>query len=319
MILVTGATGFIGRSLVRQLAEQGREIRVLMRPSAHSPALPNGVPVEAAVAGLGDEAGLRAAMAGVDVVYHLAGSERLGARADLLKVDIEGARAVARAARDAGVSRILSVSHLGADRASAYPLLKAKGVVEETLRQSGIDATILRSAILFGRGDQFSTFLACLSVGVPFFFVLPGNGETVLQPLWVDDLATCLVWALDNDSTRKATFEVGGPEYFTLRESAELIQQAIGAERRLVSSRPPYLRAMTVVLEALFPGLPISSFWIDYLATNRTTGLDTIPRTFGLLPSRFPSRLDYLRQTNWRRTLLHSIWQRRKPGYHGRI
>lgn len=319
MILVTGATGFIGRSLVRLLNEQGRQVRVLMRPSQSSPRLPQGVPVEVAVAGLQDARGLRAAMVDVDVVYHLAGNERYGARADLLEVDIQGTRAVADAAAEAGVQRMFTVSHLGADRASAYPLLKSKGIAEENLRRSGVDYTILRTAVLFGDGDHFTTFLACLAYAQPFFYLIPGEGDTVLQPLWVEDLATCLVWALDDESTRNTTYELGGPEYFTFRETVEIVLRELGLEKRLVDTSPPLLRGITVTAEALFPGLPVSSFWVDYLAINRTTGLDTIPRTFGLLPSRFPSTLEYLRDVNWRRVLLRAIWRRRKPGTNGTI
>jgi uncharacterized protein YbjT (DUF2867 family) len=91
------------------------------------------------------------------------------------------------------------VSHLGADRASAYPVLKAKGIAEESIRRCGIDYTILRSAILFGPGDFFTTLLACLASAQPIFFLLPGDGDTVLQPLWVEDLATGLAWALDDE------------------------------------------------------------------------------------------------------------------------
>jgi NADH dehydrogenase len=319
MILVTGATGFIGRVLVRLLAEAGRDVRVLMRPSAHSPSLPNGVAVDAAVSGLGDARGLRAAMVGVDVVYHLAGSERHGSRADLQKVDIQGTRAVAEAARDAGVDRIFTISHLGADRASGYPLLKSKGIAEESLRKSGIDYTIFRSAVLFGDGDSFTSSIACLALAQPFFFAVPGNGDTVLQPLWVEDLATCLVWALDDDNTRNETYDLGGPEYFTLLQAAEIVMRAIGIERRFLHARPPYLRGLAVTAESVLPGLPVSTFWLDYLAINRTTGLDTISRAFGLLPARFPSTVDYLKHTNWRRVLLRSIWRRRKPGTNGKV
>src|SRR5512144_3223937 len=103
MILVTGGTGFIGKALVRNLLESGYPVRMLIRPSPHSPDLPRGVPVEVALSTLDDERSLRAAMVGVDAVYHLAGVERHGAYADLMSVDIQGSRIVAQAAADAGV------------------------------------------------------------------------------------------------------------------------------------------------------------------------------------------------------------------------
>ncbi len=300
MILVTGGTGFIGKVLIRSLVENGRQVRTLVRPSPDSPDLPKGISVEVAVSSLNDARGIRAAMVGVDTVYHLAGVERRGAYGDLEVVDIQGTRNVISAARDAGVNRFLTVSHLGADRSSAYPILKAKAIAEEFIRRSGIDYTILRAAVIFGSGDGFTTGIARILAGVPFAFPVPGDGNTLLQPLWVEDLATCLTWALDENDTRNLTIEVGGPEYLTLQQVVELVMEATGDHRRIVSLRPPYMRWMTVILESIFPGLPVSVYWLDYLATNRTCTLDTIPRVFNLMPSRISSQTEYLQHQNWR-------------------
>ncbi|HEX9616714.1 MAG TPA: NmrA family NAD(P)-binding protein [Anaerolineales bacterium] len=311
MILVTGGTGFIGQALIRHLVEAGHEVRTLIRPSPRSPNLPRGVPVEVAVSSLNDERGLRAAMVGVDTVYHLAGSEWHGAYASLMEVDIRGTQSVVQAAADAGIQRLFYISHLGADRASAYPVFKAKAIAEEFIRRSTIDYTILRTAIIYGPRDRFTTGLAHLLDGVPFLFLLPGDGSTLLQPLWVEDLATCLTWALDDDGTRNQMYEIGGPEHLTFRQVVEILIQNLGVRRRLVSMRPPYLRAVTVFLENLLPSLPVSVYWLDYLATNRTCALDTIPRFFNLMPGRLSQRLAYLSEQNWRRAMYRTVWRRR--------
>jgi len=86
-ILITGATGFIGKALTRHLTETDYQVRALIHPSRKSPDLPKGIPVEAAVSGLNDLRGLRAAMVEVDIVYHLASQEALGARGNLLETD----------------------------------------------------------------------------------------------------------------------------------------------------------------------------------------------------------------------------------------
>ncbi|MBE0699152.1 MAG: NAD(P)H-binding protein, partial [Anaerolineaceae bacterium] len=213
MILVTGGTGFVGQVLIRHLVAMGRQVRTLLRPSPESPHLPRGVAVEAVICGLRDERGLRAAMKGVDIVYHLAGAERKGSQADLLGVDIEGTRIVSSVAADAGVDRFIFLSHLGADRASAYPLLKSKAIAESYIINSGINYTIFRSAVLFGQGDQFTTKLAQLLRISPGIFFIPDNGKTLLQPLWVEDLVTCLTLALDDPNTSNQVISVGGPEF----------------------------------------------------------------------------------------------------------
>lgn len=311
MILITGGTGFIGQTLTRQLVEAGYPVRMLIRPSPDSPHLPRGVAVEVAVSSLNDPRGLRAAMAGVDAVYHLAGTERLGPQAKLLEVDIQGTLAVAQAAAETGVDRFFTLSHLGADRSSAYPVLKTKGIAEEHVRRSGVDFTIIRTAPVFGPGDSFTSGIAALLHAAPFFFLMPGDGRSLIQPIWVEDLATSLVWALEDDRTRRQTFEVGGPEYLMFQQVVQAVMSTLGIEKRLLSISPPYLRGLTLFLETMFPVLPVSVFWLDYLAVNRTCPLDTVPRTFGLLPSRFASKLSYLKEINWRRELWQSFLKRK--------
>jgi len=184
MILITGATGFIGRTLVRQFSSIGYPLRALIRPSPRSPRLPKGVPVEVAVVSLADKRGLRAALRDVDVIIHLASAENQGSRGSLLTADIQGTENLVEAASDAGVDRLVYLSHIGAGRSSAYPAFKAKGIAEEHIRNGKVPYTILRTSLVYGPEDHFTNNLSRLirsSFGV---FPIPSGGRTVVQPVW---------------------------------------------------------------------------------------------------------------------------------------
>lgn len=307
MILVTGGTGFIGQSLIRRLVEEGHSVRTLIRPSSQSPKLPQGIPVQAAISSLADERGLRAAMVGVDVVYHLAGVNWTDRPLDWQRTEVEGTRNVIEAAQDAGVERLLYMSHLGSDRAAAYPLFKAKGIAEERIRQSPIPYTILRSGLVYGPDDNFTYPLAQLLALSPNLFPLTGDGRALVQPIWVEDLVSCLLWAIEEEESINALFELGGPEHLTIREVIEEIQAVIGVSHSLITIRPSYMRILVSLSRFLLPGIPVSNVWFDYLSASRITELNTLPRIFGLMPARFSHHLEHLKGRKWRRSFLPSF------------
>jgi len=263
------------------------------------------------VTSLGDVRGLRAALGGVKAVYHLAGGEAEGGRANLQAVDIDGTRNLVQAAADARVERIVYLSHLDADRASAFPVLKAKGIAEEYIRKSGIPHTIIRGAILFGPGDVFTSGLAMLLALAPGIMPLPARGEVMVQPLWVEDLATCLAWALEIPETLNMTCELGGSEAFSLRQAVQTVMEVTRQPRLLVNAGNPFLRLLTVAMESAFPRFPSSVFWLDYLSVNRTCPVDAITRIFGLRPARFGSRLGHLHNVAWGRIAWKRLLSRR--------
>lgn len=299
MILVTGGTGFVGNALIRQLSEQGQAIRILLRPSNQSPMFPKGIPVEIALGNVSDQRNLRTAMLGVDTIYHLVGAESQGVAADLNEVEIQGIKNLLSAAEDAGVRKIIYLSHLGADRASAFPVLKVKGIVEEFIRKSNIQYTIIRSSLIFGQNDHFTSALAKLLALFPFFFPIPGDGMIMLQPIWVEDLATCLSWAKDRADLENQTFSIGGPEFLSIEAVFQSVAHAAGIRRYFIKLPPTYIRFIGVLLEYFLPRLPLSVYWLDYLSTSRTTDLDTVSRIFGLLPASFEQHLGHLRGQKW--------------------
>lgn len=312
MILITGGTGFIGNALIRHLDNLGYPIKLLIRPSKKSPNLPKNLPLDVAVSSLKDDKGLRAAMKDVDYIYHLASAESLGRKADLADVDIKGTQSLIDAASNANIKRIFYMSHLGADRASAYPLLKAKGIAEYTIKNSNIPYTIYRSSIVYGKNDHFSNGLAFLLKVSPYFVMLPEEGRSMLQPIWVEDLARVLTWSLEMPETINKSIRIGGAEYLSFREICEIIIGVLGIKRTFINVSPVFLNVLTELIEIIIPNFPTSVFWLDYLAIDRTADLDILPREFDLLPARMSQQLGYLKNLNFRKELWRIIQKRKR-------
>jgi NADH dehydrogenase len=294
MILVTGGTGFVGRHLVPALVESGQRVRILLRPSAESPRIPHGVPVEVAVSSFNDFRGLRAAMKDVDIVFHLASAERYGSQGNLNEVDVEGTKAVAQAAKEAKVKRLIMLSQLGANRSSAFPVLKAKAIAERWIIESGVPYTIFRTDAIFGEGDQFTEPILKLLRRNRLIFLLPGQGENFLQPLWIDDLVSTLILSLEDQKTLNRIYSVGGIEILSYREIVKTIMKQVKFRRLLLPFPLGYMRTLTLWVDQLDKNFPISTFWLDTLIENRTAMVDLLPREFGVMPARFHQMLDYL-------------------------
>jgi NADH dehydrogenase len=246
-----------------------------------------------------DSRGVRAAMVGVKTLIHLAGAENYRKRPRELRQDVIGARNLAEAAAEAGVENIILVSQIGADRHSFFATSRSSAEQEDHFMRCGVPVTTLRTSVVFGQGDSFTTSIAQMLTIAPLLFPLPGDGKVQLQPLWVQDLATCIMWLLEEPELLGSTYEIGGPEYISFHDLVHIIMHAISAPRITFTFRQPYLRRLATILDRIFPRFPVKELWLDFLAVDRTAEINTLPSVIGLEPSRFEERIAYLGQRNW--------------------
>jgi len=308
MVLVTGATGFVGRALLRRLLDKERTVGCLVRPSSSVRYLPQGA-VHLATGTLQDLPALRVAMQGADTVIHLAGARRDEGRFTAEWINRQGTVNLVEAAQDADVERIIFLSHIHADRNSAFPLLRSKGAAEEAIRSSGLTYTILRSSLIFGPDDSFTTILAMLIKVIPLVFPVTGGGTTRFQPIHVEDVAACLAGCLDAYDLENTTLPIGGPEHLSYTEILNAIMEAMRVHRVHVHLRLPLMRTLVSLTESLLPNSPVSSEQLDLFTIDNTTDLGNVPRNFDFEPRRFTTNLDYLRRKGWRRAFLRYAFQ----------
>ncbi|MDA8231992.1 MAG: complex I NDUFA9 subunit family protein [Magnetospirillum sp.] len=278
LVTVFGGSGFIGRHLVRRLAAEGWVIRVAVRdPVAAEFLRPMGdvgqiVPVRADIT---DEAVVQAAVHGAEAVVNLVGILHARGRQSFERIHHRGAATIAAAAKAAGVHRLVHVSALGADRASASAYARSKAAGEDAVMAAFPGATILRPSVVFGPEDDFfNRFarLAALSPVLPVYtdgafhprlehgglgIDLFGTGGPVFQPVWVGDVASAIVKAIDDPACAGRIFELGGPRRYSLKEIFELILRDTGRHNLLVPM-PFWVAAMQAALLQFLPKPPLT-------------------------------------------------------------
>jgi NADH dehydrogenase len=218
---------------------------------------------------------------------------------------------VIEAAQEVGVRRLVFVSPIGADPHSAYAYLRSKGQAEELIRASGLDCTIVQPSAVYGDGDSWTMLMAMGLHAIPFVFPIPGDGRSRMQPLYVDDMAECLVRCLDNPEMIGKTMQVGGPQQLSLDEVVSEIMRACGLHKRRRYLSMPAARSLARVCQRILGRAPFSEAMLDLLMVSRTTALDSVSFHFGFQPARMAESLDYLsKRLPWRRMFFQHLTAR---------
>jgi uncharacterized protein YbjT (DUF2867 family) len=257
-VFVTGATGFVGRSVIQALRSDGYVVRCLVRRGSERD-LRGLEAVERVEGDILVRRGLEEGMAGCQAVVHLVGiiRERPTAGTTFEMVHTQGTINVLEAAMAAGIRRLLHMSALGSRPGARARYHQTKWAAEEAVRASGLAWTIFRPSIIYGRGDEFVTMLARMVERSPVVPVI-GSGRQRLQPVPVEHVAEGFARALALPATEKHVYEVGGPDQLTMVELLDAIGSALG-HRRVRKAHVPlrFMRTVARILHRL-PGFPVT-------------------------------------------------------------
>jgi len=257
-ITLLGGSGFIGTRLCTLLARDGHHMRVLTRHrerSKHLIVLPTLRLIEADIH---DEQALLQAAEGSDVLVNLVGilNERGDDGSGFRRAHVDTTRAALGACEQLGIPRYLHMSALNAAAEAPSHYLVSKAEAEALVRVAPVASTVFRPSVVFGPGDSFFNRFAGLLRLSPFVFPLAA-AETRFAPVFVDDVARAFIRAMHDRRTRGNTYELCGPEVYTLEELVAYTARLLGIRRYILALPDAMARLQANVLEH-FPGKPFS-------------------------------------------------------------
>lgn len=232
MLLLTGATGLVGRALLPRLTAAGEPVRCLVRDPRRLGS--ERVRVQIALGDLADPPSFRNALRGVRTVVHLAASIRDQPAGSIEELNGIATWRMVQAAERAGVEHFVFASALGATSHDRTRFLRAKALAERAVLGSDVRHTILAPSIVYAPGDMLMTLLERMAIVLP---VMPvsGRGRALYQPIWADDVADCIVAALEQPADGGRRYELAGPQTLSHQQIVELMLRAAGRPRPTVN------------------------------------------------------------------------------------
>ncbi|CAN5781847.1 complex I NDUFA9 subunit family protein [soil metagenome] len=254
-VTVFGGSGFIGRSIVRSLAQEGYLVRVACRRIELAESIKTAGDVGQITlmrTNLRMPESVAFAVAGSQAVINAAGIPFQRGRQRYEAVHVAGARTIADAARAAGVQRLVHVSGIGAEsRSSKNRYVLSKVAAEDAVIAGFETATFLRPSVVFGPDDAMFNRLARIAAKAPFMPVV-GDGKARVQPVFAGDVGAAAAAVLARPETAKSVFELGGPKVYTYREIAALVLREIDRDKPIIAVPAAVMKFAAFFAE--FPG-----------------------------------------------------------------
>lgn len=282
--LITGANGYIGRHLVARLVAQGERPRCLVRQGTRADPLP--VDNIAIVSGdITAPPSLPAAVEGVDAIVHLASvvaNVKESGSVSYAKINDQGTANLVKAAQTAGVKHFIYLSGINTVPGGEGSYIRTRWNAEQHVKQSGIPYSILEPSILFGDHAPFFVALADLAKRAPVMPV-PGDGRLRFQPVWVEDVVTCITTLLA-EGGKDETIQIGGPEFYSYDDLLDMVLKATGRRRLKLHLPLPLMKAGAAAMQTVLPKPPATTATFELFTSDNVATLDAIPKRFGFEP-----------------------------------
>jgi uncharacterized protein YbjT (DUF2867 family) len=296
-VLVTGASGFVGKAIVAELLSRGFSVNALVNQKP----LDVAGNIRSFPGGLFDAAALDAGLNGCQAAIHLVGIIMENPKKGITfeKIHFEGTRCVVDAAKRQGVRRFIQMSALGTAANAHSTYHKTKWKADEYVRASGLEWTIFQPSMIHGPDGEFMKMEAkwVRKQAAPYFFMpyfgaglLGFGGSGKIQPVYVNDVARAFVDAPGNEKTIEKNYGVGGPDVMTWPQMHKTVACAILGKNRLTMPIPAwYAKLLTKIVPASL--LPFNYDQVIMSQEDNTCGLSEFERVFSWKPQGFESTL----------------------------